>query len=339
MKNFNIKQLTASQRRVDTYLKKISLRFFLALMFVFTLQAVSYAATTDGTALEKIQAIGTVGGTMGLASMLAIGNIDDVPDRDVAGEAISYKVWLVHLSQIDDTLPFPTPSPARDLSAIPLKPGEKMIYFEAHDIPEHNSSGERGDLTISGTNTFSIIMGGIREQLLNFIEQYAGGKFLIIFQECGKTEKYILGTPCKPMVLRAYSLSNNKESRSVSFTFENKSIIQFFKYTGGITAAEPVTLAAGATALAVQSGVDTYMIANGTSSAAAIATVTGLTSSDIGRIITLKGLGTTYPSTIADNTAFILVGGATWTARTGSALTLRVHDEDTLIEVSRVQTS
>lgn len=339
MKNFNIKQLAASQRRVNAYTRKVSLRFFLALMFVCTLQAVSYATTTDGTILNKIEAVGSVGGTIGFAAMMAIGNIPDVSDRDVAGEAISYKVWLVHKDQIDDTVAFPTPNSSRELGTIPLKSGEKMVYFEAHDIPEHTSSGERGDLTITGTNTFNIVMGGVRDQLLNFIEEHAGGKFVIIFLECGKTEKYILGSVCKPMVLKSYALNNNKESRSVTFTFENKSISQFYKYTGSIYAADPVTLAAGATSLAIQSGVDTYMIANGSSSAAAITTVTGLTASDKGRIITLKGLGSTYPSTVADNTAFVLEDGATWTARAGSQLTLRVLDPSTLVEVSRIQTA
>ena len=54
-----------------------------------------------------------------------------------------------------------------------------MKYFAAHDIPTYTSTGEKGDITTSGTNTFVAVMGGMRDQLLDFIEQHAGGKFII----------------------------------------------------------------------------------------------------------------------------------------------------------------
>jgi len=43
------------------------------------------------------------------------------------------------------------------------------------------------------------------------------------------------------------------------------------------------------------------------------------------------------PMTIADSTTFVLVGGVTWTGTAGSSITFKVHDANTLTEVSRVQ--
>ena len=330
----NSKQLKYSQKKVRKALMQTRLRFFLMLMLIVALPATVVALTEIDNYKE---AVSVVGGTS-FASMLAIGNIEDVSDNEVAGEALSYKVWLIEYSQIDSSVPFPKPNASREVGAIPLKAGQKIHYFMAHDIPQYSSSGERGDLTISGTNTFTIIMGGVRDQLLNFIEQFAGAKFLVIFQECGVDQKYIVGTPCKPMVLKNYALKNDKENRSVTFTFENKSIRQYFKYTGSLTGTEPALHTAGTTSLTVQPGVDTYRIPNGTSATYAIATVTGLSANDEGRYITLLGEGTTNSATIAESAGIVLKNGATWTTNAGSQIVFRVFDSSTLIEVSRIQT-
>ena len=272
---------------------------------------------------------------------MAIGSIDDVADKEVAGESIAYKVWLIETKQLDGARQFPIPNANREVSSLPMLDGEYMHYFEAHDIPTYTSSGEKGDLTISSTNTFTIIMGGVRDQLLNFIEEKAGCKFIIVFQECESNNRFILGNPCKPMVLKSYNLKNDKENRSVTFVFENKSIKQYHKFVGDIVVKDAVTLTAGSTSLSLLPGVNTYKVPNGTSATYALATVSGLTATDKGRIITLVGTGSDKSATVADNTAFVLEDGATWTAKAGSQISFRVLDATTLVEIqgSRIQTA
>jgi hypothetical protein len=330
----NSKQLKYSRKKVRNAIMQTQLRFFLFLMLIVAIPAtvVAFSETDNST-----EAVSVIGGTT-MASMLAIGNIEDVSDRDVAGESISYKVWLIELSQIDDTNAFPKPNASREVGAIPLKAGQKPHYFVAHDIPTFDSSGERGDLTIAGTNTFVIIMGGVRDQLLNFIEQHAGGKFIIIFEECGSDVKNIIGSTCKPMVLGNYSVANNKDSRSVTFTFTNRSISQYYKYTGSVADVEPVLHPAGTAALTIQPGNDTYRIPNGAAATYAIASFAGLSANDEGRYITLLGEGSANAATISEAAGIILKNGATWTAKSGSQIVFRVFDASTLVEVSRIQT-
>ena len=330
----NNKQLSYSRKKVFKALQQTQLRFFLMLMLIVAVPATVVALTEIDHSKE---AVSVIGGTS-FASMLAIGNIEDVGDNEVAGEALSYKIWLINYNQIDDTKPFPQPNASREVGAAPLKPGEKPIYFMAHDVITVGSTGEKGDLTTSGTNTLTAIMGGVRDQLLNFIEQYAGSKFIVFFQECGSDYIYMLGTPCKPMVLKSYDMKNDKESRSVTYVFENKTIQQYKKYTGDLSGAAPALHTAGATALTVQPGVDTYRIPNGTSATYAIATVAGLSANDEGRYITLLGEGSTNAATIAESSGIVLKNGATWTARAGSQIVFRVFDSSTLVEVSRIQT-
>jgi hypothetical protein len=306
-------------------------------MLLMALVGVAGAVTSPEDAKVSTEVI--VGATF--SSMMAIGNIKDVPDSEVAGEAISYKVWLVCLNQLDEALSFPAPNANREVGTLPLSTGEYMHYFEAHDIPTYTSAGERGDLTIAGTNTFTIIMGGVRDQLLNFIERYAGLKFIIIFQECESPNKYIIGNPCKPMVLKSYNLKNDKENRSITFTFESKSIKQYNKYIGELIRQNPATHTAGTTTLAIAANNSSYRIPDGSSATYAISAVSGLTNTDKGRVITLVGTGTTKSATIADGSVFVLEDGATWTAKAGSQIAFRVLDSATLVEIqgSRVQTA
>lgn len=327
----------ADQKRAFKARRVLQLKFFLCLMLLFASVSTISAITSPDDAKVSIEIV--VGTTM--ASMMAIGSIDDVADKEVAGESIAYKVWLIETKQLDGSRSFPIPNASREVSSLPMLDGEYMHYFEAHDIPTYTSSGEKGDLTISSTNTLTIIMGGVRDQLLKFIEEKAGCKFLIIFQECESNNRFILGNPCKPMVLKSFNLKNDKENRSVTFTFENKSIKQYHKYVGDIIVKDAVTITAGATALATQPGVNTYKIPNGSSATYALTTVSGLTASDKGRTITLVGTGSDKAATVADNTSFVLEDGATWTAKAGSQISFRVLDSTTLVEIqgSRVQTA
>ena len=272
-----------------------------------------------------------------LASMALLGHLDDVSDRDTHGSDISYIVYLVALDQIDRTKEFPQPNANREVAPIPLKPNEIPHYFEAHDIPTFTGTTEKGDITTTGENQFVIIMGGARVNLYNFIEEYSGGKFIIFFKHVKKKGWYILGELERPVILSNTETKDDKDGRYTTFTFKRSSVDLPLVYTGNPAITVATAIAAGATAIAITAGSNTYTIPNGTSAAAAIATVSGLSKSDKGRYITLIGAGTDKAATIADGSTFVLEEGATWTAKTGASITFRVLDTTTLVEVSRTE--
>ena len=277
------------------------------------------------------------GSGLSLASMAVLGHIDDVSDRDTHGSDISYIVYLIALDQIDRTKPFPQPNANREVAPVPLKPGEIPHYFEAHDIPTFTGTTEKGDITTTGENSFVIIMGGARVPLYNFIEEYSGGKFILLFKHIKKKEWYILGELERPIILSNTETKDDKDGRYTTFTFKRSSVDLPLVYTGNPAVTAAGSVAAGATTIAITPASNTYTIANGTSAAAAIATVSGLSKSDKGRYITLIGAGTDKPATIADGSTFILEDGATWTAKAGASITFRVFDTTTLVEVSRTE--
>ena len=316
--------------------RRIQLRFFLSLM---TLIALVFVV---GMILEPDSTLGITGfsGTT-MAALMAIGDVDDVSDRKTHGSNIAYKVYLVDIDQVNPDVAFPLPNANREISTIPMKEGQYMKYFIAHDIPTFTATGEKGDITTSGENNFVIIMGGMRDQLLDFVEQHAGGKFIIIFKEVGETQWYILGNYDRPMVLSSFEAKNDKDGRYITFTFKRTSIDQYYKYVGDIIRVPAASHAADATKLTINPANNRYAIPDGSEATYAISTVDGLTANDKGRYITLEGTGTDKAATIAESSAFILIDGATWTAKAGSSITFQVLDPSTLIEVegSRVQTA
>lgn len=163
---------------------------------------------------------------MSLATMAVIGSIDDVSDRDTHGSEIAYQVVLIATDQLADKFTFPQPDKDRivTIGKSILKSGEAAHYFEAHTIPTLLSSSEKGDVTTTGTNTFTIIMGGDRTALKNFIEEYSGGKFIILFKHIKDTVWHIIGEAERPMVLNNTETKNDADGRYSTLTFVRNSV-------------------------------------------------------------------------------------------------------------------
>lgn len=317
--------------------RKLQVRFFLSLMtFIAIVLTIDAIIDPDSVAFCMTGFSGT-----SLASMMVIGDIGDVSDRQTHGSNIAYKAYLIEHSQINPDVKYPRPNVNREVGTVPMKNGQYMKYMEAHDIPTYNGTGEKGDITTSGENNFVIIMGGMRDQLLNFIEQHAGGKFVIIFKEVGEDQWYIIGDYDRPMILQSFDAKNDKDGRYATFTFKRTSIDQYNKYTGDIVRVPATVHTTGQKTIAIKPESNRYEIPNGSAATYAIDSISGVTANDKGRYITLDGTGTANAATIADGTAFVLEDGATWTARSGSTITFRIMDTTTLVEVpgTRIQTA
>lgn len=312
-------------------------RLFLCVCFVIAVVC-TVACFVDPTLTNGILGVFSGGS---LASMMLIGDIEDVSDRDTHGSNITYQVYLVNVKQIDRTVLFPMPNANREVGSIPMLNGQFMKYFEAHDIPTYSATGEKGDITTSGENIFTIIMGGMRDQLMDFIEQHAGDKFVVLFKEIGTIQWYVLGSVDRPMILKSFEAKNDKDGRYVTFTFSRVSIDQYCKYVGNIVTAPATPHTADVTTLVITPQSNEYEIPDGSAAPYAISDVSGITATDKGRFITLRGSGGANSATIADGSAFILEDGATWTAKAGSSITFKVLDATTLVEVSgtRIQTA
>lgn len=190
------KRISNPFRKGNQAARKMQVRFFLSLMVLLALVFILDMVMSPGSVLGIYGFSGTT-----LAAMMVIGDVDDVSDRKTHGSNIAYKIYLVDIDQVNSDVPFPLPNQQREISTIPMKAGQYMKYFAAHDIPTYTSTGEKGDITTSGTNTFVAVMGGMRDQLLDFIEQHAGGKFIILSRKWAMRS----GTSSATMTVRWYS--------------------------------------------------------------------------------------------------------------------------------------
>lgn len=328
----NNKRLKYVQQKVEARKSKLLNRFLIVMICLFGSLAVYSAVSEPQKAIENISMIS---GT-GTLAMGAMATIKGVSDSEVVGNALGYEVYFLPVADINKKT-FPKVGPNREVPDIQMLPGKYMHYFEGHTVPTYIASGtkEAGAIVLNATNTFSMVVGGFRDQISDFIEDYAGTKFVILFKDCETGTMLGMGSICKPVTFSTYEYKNDADGRYATFTFTQQTVQQPWKYVGTIVEQDPVTVAADATSIPIVSDNSQYIISNGTAAAAAINAVTGLTEEDKGRTITLIGNGTDHPSTIADGTPFILVDGATWTASEGATLSLRVLDMNTLVEISR----
>ncbi len=336
-KKQNKKQRAWAMKQVFGSRLKLYQKFTALTLLIIAVPAVLFAFV-DPASIPA--AIGITGGSTLALTMAAIGNIDDDSDYNSQGGPIAYEFRLVEASQINTSVNFPQPNASRELADITLNAGEVPHSFQSHSRPTYSGTGELNDYTIDPNKDISIALANIfRDKVLDFCEQKSGAKFILFFRKIEETQWYVVGSLDQPLRFSKYEIKGDADASVAVCNFTHKSIRQFYKYTGALSAASATVIAADATNLGVTSN-DRYQLTDNTG-ATAIATVSGIAASDHGRLITVYGSGGSHPSTIQDNAVFTLAGGATWTGNAGSKISFRILDNTTLVEVlgSRVQTA
>ena len=266
-------------------------------------------------------------------------NIKHVGDRVTAGSQIHYRVYLVHVDQIDPDKVFPKPNANREIGTIPLLQGQYWHYLEAVAYSlDDKSTSTKGDVTSTVENTLAFVLGGQRPEVYDFLENNQGELFYIVLQEIDTGKKYLYGREFCPYILQNFERINNKEGRYSTLTFGNSSFDMPLIYTGAVELQPATAIAADATTVAL-SGAQQYKTSADNTKATVIASFTGLSASDEGRLIEIVGGGGAHPTQIEETDGIVLRNGTTWSGKAGSSIIFRVLDASTLVEVSRVQTS
>jgi len=270
-------------------------------------------------------------GMLILLTMANVGNLAQPSSRDTAANQIGFRLWLVARDQIDDSIAFPLPNASRQLATVPLKAGEYWHYFEGvENSIKYTGTGESGEITPTFGKTIPIIIK-YTDAALNFVEEYTGKGFVLVWAICETSDKELVGTFCKPIILKKFEVKQDGDGKYISLEFGNTHWRQPLKYVGDITAAAPTVVGTGLTEIPIGASAS-YQL---TAGAAAIATVDGITEADHGRYITILAPASGIAPTIPDSAVFVLRAGETWTASPGTSITLQVLDDATLVETSR----
>lgn len=326
----NAKQLLFSIRKVRDAKMKLLARMFFCMFSLMCAVSVGIAADTG----ENTSSV-TICSVIGMA---AIGNFDEVTEKDKAPNQVSDRIYLVEVTQLDALRPWTYNEASFSVTSLNIKLGEFMHYADViPDSFDDVSTGEKGDITVDVTNTITFLLGGESVQLRRFLQEKAGARFLIIYEYALSGKMRIMGHPKKAMIFKKFERKNGKEGIYASISFESKSFDQPKDYTGSIVLENPATLPADATVLTINTN-NRYNTATNTVDTT-LANVAGLAEADWGRTIEINGTGGEHPTKIADCDVFNLVNGQTWTGKAGSKIVLKVLDSVTLVEVDRIQTA
>lgn len=177
-----------------------------------------------------------------MASAIGLATIDDVNDRETSGGAIAYEIYLVEVHQLDaakfNLKMEISEEGARGTTGKPvLASTEKAVKMVAHDIPTLLTNIEKGDITTTGTNTFTVVLGNPnRDVVANFIEYQQGGRFLLFYHHIEEEEWYVLGTKDRPVIFSAAEAKDDKDGRYATCTFTRNSTNLPYPYTGSLPA-------------------------------------------------------------------------------------------------------
>ncbi|MFW5944670.1 MAG: hypothetical protein ACOCTU_05365, partial [Bacteroidota bacterium] len=290
MKRYNEKQKAYSKSKIGFSIRRLQGLFLLLVLAFMTLPVVATAIQNpDVSLIDTLGAILMGSGSLKLGfAMSNIGDIQEISDKYSSPRQIGMRIYLVAVEQIDTDEAFPTPNAEREISTIPLKSGEYMKYFEAVDgTPNENASGEKGDIVTTTTRNFEFTIAGNRDKSLDFLEEYSGKGFVLIYSIGEDETKYLLGSRFKPMVLSNFDRQGGgPDGRYVTLTFSSEYWRQPLKYVGSIIRQSPETVDADATTIPITSN-DRYRLSDGSTDTVTINDVSGVGEADHGRVVNI----------------------------------------------------
>lgn len=262
------------------------------------------------------------------ATIVGFTSVDGDPTNDKkAGKQVKAKMWFIEKDQHDDTQSFPARI-GRQIGNIPLKAGEYWHYIDTVlDSPEPKWSGQMGDVAATIKNELTFTLGGMGNDVFDLLEKGIGRGFYIVWQVCATGDFFLSGNACKPARMTKFEGGAGKDQTATTVTFDVECGEVWSKYIGNTPSAPAATVAANATTIGLTSA-QQYQTTSGTASAASITAFSGVTDTDVNRIVTVIGSGGTYPSTIAAAaTFFLLIAGETWAANTGKQISFKIFKD------------
>lgn len=204
---------------------------------------------------------------------------------------------------------------------IVLKPGAYMITIYATAPTIKATSDSEGDPDGKlFTQSVAFEHPGDSVEIREFKANWINRNCQIIIERCTTGKKQLYGAEEAPLQMTTKKEDDKDKNKN---TFEFKSLLkgpEVAEYNG-TTTFETVTdtVDADATSIDVTNGEGQYQLTDGTSTPAAITT---MTNAEDGKVYTVLGSGGAHPSTIS-GTDFILRNGTAWTALANASITFR----------------
>jgi hypothetical protein len=236
--------------------------------------------------------------------------------------AIKMRLYLAMLADVDlDN--FPKAVNATILSNV-LMTGKTHFYVDAK-INTINPTGAAGESQGNIGLVLSPQIEGISKEVLTWLYGLNGERVIAIWENCETGEKFIAGSPCSGGLLVSVQ-SLGKMDDGFNGAILNLTGDQcpepYYFYEGPIIRETPEVVPSNATTFALTDKAQ-YQLSDNTS-ATTLASITGTSDAEVGRIIELLGAGINFPTTVSPTATFILQNGLAWSATLGSKLSLQI---------------
>ena len=210
------------------------------------------------------------------------------------------------------------------ISSNVLLPGRKHFFLDTK-IGSINPTGSAGESQGTIGLVLSPQIEGNSKFSLDWIYKLNGERVIAFWENCETGAKFIAGSPCSGgLTVSVQSLGKMEGglNGAILNLTGDPCPDPFYFYEGPILLEDPQIIPADSTTFDLTEKKQ-YRLSDNTS-AKTLAGITGVSDSDAGRIIELTGAGGAFPTTVSASAEFLLRSGISWSATSGSKLSLEI---------------
>jgi hypothetical protein len=130
---------------------------------------------------------------------ITLNNLDASSDPKDKNPSIKYKIYLALAADVDlDNWPAVV---SGAIPSLPMKTGKVCKYIEVQDGSIKPNAAAVGEVAPQGQLTILANIEGIYPEMLQWLYEQNGNKFVVIWEHCVSGKKYIAGSPCSTLKL------------------------------------------------------------------------------------------------------------------------------------------
>ena len=238
-------------------------------------------------------------------------------DRDSKSSVLKYRLYLQKLDLVD-VENFPKAIEATIPTNV-LKPDANYIYLDAA-TGTITPNTEPGQAPMNQVLTVIAAIEGVSKKSLSWFYSINGERVVLIWERCVDGQRFIAGSPCSGGLLVSGTIANLENGLSgITLTFTGGECPEpIWFYDGPLPLEAPVIVPADAVTFALTEKIQYQLSDN--ASATTLTGITGVTDSDVGRVIEILGAGTNNPTKIVSSAVFLMRNGLDFTAVTNSRI-------------------
>ncbi|EGK02442.1 hypothetical protein HMPREF9455_01399 [Dysgonomonas gadei ATCC BAA-286] len=253
---------------------------------------------------------------------MILNNLEKTGDKNSQLHTMRYRIYLALMTDVD-ILNFPQAIRGAILSNV-LKPGAFFKFLDAK-AQSIKPNAEPGESPFNGKIVLNPIIEGISEETLQWIYDNVGLDFLVVWERCSDGQRFIAGDPCSGGLKLSYTSIGELEGGLAGIATAltgGECPNPFWFYKGPLPLEPPTYVPADATTFTLTEK-SQYQLTDNTA-AKVLTDISGVSDSDVGRVIEILGAGSTNATKISPSAKFILQKGIDFVATSSNRISFYI---------------